>query len=67
MRGKEELANSVIVNAEEMRQIEGQLFAAGMPVPALMEKAASLVAKRIEQKYPLSNTPRDWDPSWPWT
>ena len=33
MREIEELANSVIANAEEMRQIEGQLFAAGMPVP----------------------------------
>ena len=57
MSHKEELANSVIVTAEQMRQIESQLFAAGMPVPALMEKAATLVAQKVEQEYPLSNTP----------
>jgi NAD(P)H-hydrate epimerase len=48
-----EKLESVIVTAEEMRQIESRIFAAGMPVAALMEKAATLCANRIQQLYPL--------------
>lgn len=44
--------DSVVVSAEEMRKIEAQIFAAGMPVAALMEKAASLCAQRIQELYP---------------
>lgn len=44
----------VVVSAEQMRQIEKRIFAAGMPVAALMEKAAGLTATRIKQLYPLS-------------
>lgn len=44
---------AIIVTAEEMRQIEERLFAAGMPVAALMEKAAGLIARRIQQSYPV--------------
>jgi NAD(P)H-hydrate epimerase len=42
----------LVVTAEQMRQIEERIFAAGMPVAALMEKAALLTAKRIMQCHP---------------
>ncbi len=42
-----------IVTAEQMRAIENRVFAAGMPVAALMEKVANLVARRIQALYPL--------------
>jgi len=45
----------VVVSAEQMRQIEERIFAAGMPVAALMEKAALLTAIRIQELYPLTN------------
>ena len=38
-----------VVTAEQMREIEGRIFAAGMPVPALMEKVAGLIAKRVQE------------------
>ncbi|WP_017658657.1 bifunctional ADP-dependent NAD(P)H-hydrate dehydratase/NAD(P)H-hydrate epimerase [Baaleninema simplex] len=37
----------VIVTAEQMAAIESRLFEAGMPVAALMEKAASRIASRL--------------------
>lgn len=37
----------IVVTAAEMRAIENRLFAAGMPVAALMEKVAGLVARRM--------------------
>ncbi len=46
----------IIVTAEQMRLIEGRIFEGGMPVAALMEKAAILCSQRIQQLYPLSNT-----------
>lgn len=48
----------VVVTAEQMRQIEGRIFAAGMPVAALMEKAAGLCATRIKQLYPVDRVSR---------
>ncbi|OCR01878.1 bifunctional ADP-dependent (S)-NAD(P)H-hydrate dehydratase/NAD(P)H-hydrate epimerase [Oscillatoriales cyanobacterium USR001] len=39
-----------VVNAEQMRTIEGRIFAAGMPVAALMEKVAGLITRRIQEK-----------------
>jgi ADP-dependent NAD(P)H-hydrate dehydratase / NAD(P)H-hydrate epimerase len=45
---------SIVVTAEQMRQIEEQIFAVGMPVTALMEKAALLCARKIQELYPLS-------------
>jgi len=36
------------VTAEQMRQIETRIFAAGMPVAALMEKVAGLLSQRIQ-------------------
>jgi hydroxyethylthiazole kinase-like uncharacterized protein yjeF len=47
-----------IVTAEQMRAIEQRVFDAGMPVAALMEKVAGLVARRIQALYPIKNTER---------
>ncbi len=52
MQPKQEL-NSIVVTAEQMAKIEGKIFEAGMPVAALMEKAALLMCQRIQQLYPL--------------
>jgi hydroxyethylthiazole kinase-like uncharacterized protein yjeF len=53
-----ERLESVVVTADQMRQIEERIFAAGMPVAALMEKAAGLTATRIQQLYPLATVSR---------
>jgi NAD(P)H-hydrate epimerase len=45
----------VVVTAQQMREIEESIFAAGMPVPALMEKAALLSAMRIKNIYPVDS------------
>ncbi|MCY7386265.1 MAG: NAD(P)H-hydrate dehydratase [Microcoleus sp. CAN_BIN18] len=37
-----------VVTADQMRQIETRIFAAGMPQAALMEKVAGLIARRIQ-------------------
>lgn len=39
--------SQVVVTSSQMREIEGRIFAAGMPVAALMEKVARLVTRRI--------------------
>lgn len=41
-----------VVTAEQMRGIESRMFAAGLPVAALMEKVASRITARILQLYP---------------
>jgi ADP-dependent NAD(P)H-hydrate dehydratase / NAD(P)H-hydrate epimerase len=51
---KTSLLNKIVVSAAQMQLIETSIFNAGMPVAALMEKAALLTAKRIEQLYPIS-------------
>jgi ADP-dependent NAD(P)H-hydrate dehydratase / NAD(P)H-hydrate epimerase len=48
---------SPVVSAQQMQEIEGCLFANGMPVAALMEKVGGLIARRIQtlflwQDYP---------------
>lgn len=48
------LLESYIVTASQMRNIEENIFKAGMPVSALMEKAAILMARRIQSLYPSS-------------
>lgn len=48
------MLEQIIVSAEQMRQIEEKIFSAGMPVAALMEKAAGLCASRVQNLYPLS-------------
>jgi hydroxyethylthiazole kinase-like uncharacterized protein yjeF len=47
-----------VVKAQQMREIEGRVFAAGMPIAALMEKVGGLIASRIETLYPSSQTSR---------
>lgn len=48
----------MVVTAEQMRAIESRIFAAGMPVAALMEKVAGLISQRIQVHYPRSRYPR---------
>ncbi len=43
-----------VVTAEQMRQIEERVFAAGMPIAALMEKVGIKIAQRVQQLYPRS-------------
>lgn len=43
---------NVVVSAAQMAAIEERIFQAGMPVAALMEKAAGLIAQRVVQLYP---------------
>ncbi|MEH2318303.1 NAD(P)H-hydrate dehydratase [Nostoc sp.] len=52
MQNKQEKISQVIVTAGQMRDIEERIFAAGMPVVALMEKVAGLIARRIQDIYP---------------
>jgi NAD(P)H-hydrate epimerase len=47
-----------VVTADQMRAIESQLFKAGMPVAALMEKVAGRLAQWIHSKYSLVQFPR---------
>jgi len=49
---QQEQIEQVVVNAQQMREIEGRIFEAGMPVAALMEKVAGLIAQRIQELYP---------------
>ncbi|ACK64192.1 carbohydrate kinase, YjeF related protein [Rippkaea orientalis PCC 8801] len=49
---------SIVVTADQMGKIESRLFEAGMPVAALMEKAALLMSRRIQELYPLCNLSR---------
>ena len=48
------VVETIVVSASQMQQIEEQVFNAGMPVAALMEKAARLCAERIQNLYPRS-------------
>ncbi len=48
----------LLVTAAQMRQIEERVFAAGMPVAALMEKVANQVTQRLVNIYPLSSRRR---------
>ncbi|MFM7478794.1 MAG: NAD(P)H-hydrate epimerase, partial [Microcystis aeruginosa] len=49
---------SNVVNSEQMRRIEGAIFASGMPVAALMEKAALLTAQQFKKSYSLADFPK---------
>ncbi|QKQ73968.1 NAD(P)H-hydrate dehydratase [Nostoc sp. TCL240-02] len=53
MMQRQEKISQVIVTAGQMRDIEDRIFAAGMPVVALMEKVAGLVARRIQEIPPI--------------
>jgi hydroxyethylthiazole kinase-like uncharacterized protein yjeF len=50
--------DSLIVGADQMGAIEERLFALGMPVAALMEKAALALSTAIQREYPLAQFPR---------
>ena len=43
------LISQIVVTAKQMHDIEERIFAAGMPVAALMEKVAGLISDRIVQ------------------
>ncbi|MGI0482798.1 NAD(P)H-hydrate dehydratase [Geminocystis sp. CENA526] len=43
-----------VVNAKQMQEIENRMFAQGMPVASLMEKAGLLLTQKISKEYPLS-------------
>ncbi|MFN9176471.1 MAG: NAD(P)H-hydrate dehydratase [Synechocystis sp.] len=47
-----------VVSAAQMQQIETWMFEQGMPVPALMEKAALQIAQKLQQLYPLAQSPK---------
>ena len=52
MEDRTEQIQKIVVTAAQMREIEERIFAAGMPVAALMEKVAGLVATRIQAFHP---------------
>lgn len=52
---RQEQMEQVVVTAQQMREIEERIFEAGMPVAALMEKVAGLIASRIQVLYPRSD------------
>ncbi len=48
----ETLRERLLVSTAQMQAIESKVFAAGMPVAALMEKVAGSLARRIQVLYP---------------
>jgi NAD(P)H-hydrate epimerase len=52
MHNSQEIVPELIVTALQMREIEERIFAAGMPVAALMEKVGGLITRRIQDHYP---------------
>lgn len=55
MQDRQKLISQVVVTAGQMRDIEGRIFAGGMPVAALMEKVAGLITHCITQELSLPN------------
>jgi NAD(P)H-hydrate epimerase len=55
---RQEIISQYLVTAEQMRDIEGRIFASGMPVAALMEKVAGLITRRIRELFPKDKYPR---------
>ena len=50
--------NEPLVTIAQMQAIENRMFAAGMPVAALMEKVGGRISLRIQQLFPLTAYPR---------
>ncbi len=50
--------NEPIVTIAQMQAIENRMFAAGMPIAALMEKVGGRISMRIQQLFPLTSYPR---------
>ena len=51
-------SDNAVVSAAQMQEIENWIFAQGMPIPALMEKAALQISQRLQQLYPLDRYPK---------
>ncbi|MBD2777402.1 NAD(P)H-hydrate dehydratase [Iningainema tapete] len=49
MHDRQEQISQVVVTSAQMREIEGRIFAAGMPVAALMEKVAIAISRRVQE------------------
>jgi ADP-dependent NAD(P)H-hydrate dehydratase / NAD(P)H-hydrate epimerase len=47
-----------IVTIAQMQAIESRIFAAGMPVTALMEKVGGIITQRFQQLFPLTSYPQ---------
>ncbi|AFY96381.1 bifunctional ADP-dependent NAD(P)H-hydrate dehydratase/NAD(P)H-hydrate epimerase [Chamaesiphon minutus] len=58
MRDRDRLLARFLVSTEQMQQIESKIFAAGMPVAALMEKVGGLIARRFQILYPRTTHQR---------
>ena len=54
MLSRAQLLDRLLVSTEQMQQIESKVFAAGMPIAALMEKVGGLIARRFQVLYPHS-------------
>ncbi len=52
MLSRAQQLDRLLVSTEQMQQIESKVFAAGMPVAALMEKVGGLIARRFQALYP---------------
>ncbi|NJN48841.1 MAG: NAD(P)H-hydrate dehydratase [Alkalinema sp. RL_2_19] len=52
------LINRTVVTTAQMQAIEARIFAAGMPVAALMEKVANRIAAVIRSRYPVADYPQ---------
>ena len=56
--GRSSQLEQFVVTTQQMRDIESRIFAAGMPVAALMEKVGGLIAQRIQALYVCSHFPQ---------
>ncbi|MEH2097682.1 NAD(P)H-hydrate dehydratase [Nostoc sp.] len=63
MQNRQEKISQVVVTAGQMHDIEDRIFAAGMPVVALMEKVAGLIARRIQEIPPTHASRSTWGDS----
>jgi ADP-dependent NAD(P)H-hydrate dehydratase / NAD(P)H-hydrate epimerase len=52
MLSRSQSLDRLLVSTAQMQQIESKVFAAGMPVAALMEKVGGLIARRFQVLYP---------------
>jgi hydroxyethylthiazole kinase-like uncharacterized protein yjeF len=53
-QARQEALHRWVVTADQMSQVESRVFAAGMPVAALMEKVGGLLVQWVYERYPLS-------------
>jgi NAD(P)H-hydrate epimerase len=58
MANRTDRLSQCLVSTLQMRQIEQQIFDAGMPVAALMEKVGNAIARRFQVLYPRSSSPK---------